>query len=78
MKENIVPHINIKHFPRLSKEQQSDLVTMLTQVVTKIIRCDEGAISIALEPIEKNIWHEKVYIPEIMNRKELLYKFPNY
>ena len=73
-----MPHINIKHFPSLSKEQQSELAIALTQVMTTIIQCDEGAVSIALEPIDKNVWNERVYIPEIVNRKELLCKFPSY
>jgi 4-oxalocrotonate tautomerase len=73
-----MPHINIKHFPSLTSEQQTELVVALTKIVTEIIGCDEGAISIALEPIAKDIWIETVYIPEIINRKELLCKFPNY
>jgi 4-oxalocrotonate tautomerase len=73
-----MPHINIKHFPSLSKEQQAELAKTLTQVITNIIHCDEGAVSIALEPIEKAIWNERVYIPEIINRKELLCKKPSY
>ncbi len=77
-KENKMPHIIIKHFPLLSKEQQSELAISLTKVVTDIIKCDEGAVSIALEPIEKEFWNELVYIPEIVNRKKLLFKSPNY
>lgn len=73
-----MPHINIKHFPSLSKEQQSALAIAITQVITTIIQCDEGAVSIALEAVEKDVWNEQVYLPEIVNRKELLCKFPNY
>lgn len=73
-----MPHINIKHFPSLSKDQQTELAKTLTKVITNIIHCDESAVSIALEPIEKAIWNERVYIPEIVNRKELLCKKPGY
>lgn len=73
-----MPHINIKYFSSLSIEKRSELAIALAEVVSNLIQCDEGAISIALEPIEKERWNEKVYIPEIVNRKELLCKFPNY
>ncbi len=73
-----MPHVNIKHFPSLSKDQQTELAIALTQVITNIVHCDEGAVSIALEPIEKELWNEQVYIPEIINRRELLCKTPTY
>ena len=74
-----MPHINIKHFPvLLSDEQQADLVAAVTKAVKTAFSCDEGAISIALEPVEKEVWPERVYIPEIVNRKNLLRKLPSY
>ncbi len=78
-KEDIVPHVNIKHFPvPLTEEQQSQLVAAVTHAVKTAFRCDEEVISIALEPVEQAAWNERVYIPEIVNRKDLLRKFPNY
>jgi phenylpyruvate tautomerase PptA (4-oxalocrotonate tautomerase family) len=74
-----VPHVNIKHFPvELSDEQQSALIAAITQAVKTAFRCDEGVISISIEPVEKESWNERVYIPEIVNRKDLLRKPPNY
>ncbi len=74
-----MPHVNIKHFPvTLSEEQQSELLKAITQAVKTAFRCDEGVISIAIEPIEKEAWNEQVYVPEIVNRKHLLRKPPNY
>lgn len=74
-----MPHVNIKHFPvSLSEEQQSELVAAITKAVKSAFKCDEGVISIAIEPVEKELWNERVYIPEIVNRKELLRKPPNY
>jgi amino acid adenylation domain-containing protein len=77
--EHTVPHVNIKYFPvPLSEQQQSELVASLTQVVQRAFGCDEGVISIALEPVAKEQWQERVYVPEIVNRKDLLRKVPNY
>ena len=77
--ETVMPHINIKHFPTpLTDEQEVRLVSALTAAVQNAFDCDEGVISIALEPVEQEVWHERVYLPEIVNRKQLLHKIPNY
>jgi amino acid adenylation domain-containing protein len=77
--EVIVPHVNIKHFPvELTEERQAELVAAVTAAVQNAFSCDEEVISIALEPVEKDVWNDRVYIPEIINRKELLRKAPRY
>jgi len=74
-----MPHVNIKHFPApLTDQQRADLVLAVTEAVRGAFGCDEGVISIALEPVESEVWHEQVYLPEIVNRGELLHKSPNY
>lgn len=74
-----MPHVNIKHFPApLSAEQRSALVVEVTSAVQRAFGCEEGVVSIALEPVEQDAWHESVYVPEIENRRELLHKSPNY
>lgn len=74
-----MPHINIKHFPvDISESQQAQLVASITQAVKTAFKCDEGVISIALEPVDKEAWNERVYVPEIVNGKPLLRKTPNY
>lgn len=74
-----MPHVNIKHFPvALSEEQQAELISAITQAVKTAFRCDEGVISISIEPVEKEAWNERVYVPEIVNRQDLLRKRPNY
>jgi len=73
-----MPHVNIKHFPSLTKAQQEMLGTEITQVITRVIQCHEDVVSIALEEIDPVIWDEQVYQPEILGRKELLCKLPNY
>ncbi|MGW6640266.1 amino acid adenylation domain-containing protein [Streptomyces cyaneofuscatus] len=77
--ETVVPHVNIKFFPvPLSEDQRSELVEAVTRAVKSAFRCDEGVISVALEPVEKEVWNERVYLPEIVQRKDLLHKTPNY
>ncbi|WP_399345371.1 amino acid adenylation domain-containing protein [Umezawaea sp. Da 62-37] len=77
--EDIVPHVNIKHFPvPLTDEQEFELVMAVSAAVARAFGCDEGVVSIALEPVEKQLWNDNVYVPEIVNRKNLLHKSPNY
>ena len=74
-----MPHVNIKYFPRpLTEEQQSELVAAVTRAVQDAFACDEGVISVALEPVDAELWQERVYQPEIVDRRELLRKVPNY
>jgi 4-oxalocrotonate tautomerase len=74
-----VPHVNIKHFPApLTTDDEVALVKALTDAVTTAFKCDEGVVSVALEPVEKEAWTERVYVPEIVNRTDLLRKRPNY
>jgi phenylpyruvate tautomerase PptA (4-oxalocrotonate tautomerase family) len=74
-----MPHVNIKHFPaQLTDAQQAELVAAVTGAVKSTFGCHEDVVSIAFEPIEKEVWNDVVYTPEIVNRKHLLRKFPNY
>jgi 4-oxalocrotonate tautomerase len=74
-----MPHVNIKHFPApLNEEQTSELVSAITEAVTRAFGCDEGVVSIALEPVDPQTWQEQVYAPEILERKDLLRKTPSY
>ncbi|MFT5717685.1 MAG: 4-oxalocrotonate tautomerase [Oleiphilaceae bacterium] len=73
-----MPHINIKHFPSLSEEQHIALAKSITEAVTAVVGCDESVISIAVEPVEPDVWNEQVYLPEIIGRKHTLIKTPDY
>ena len=74
-----MPHVIIKHFPvALGGEQESQLVARITDAVRVAFGCEAGVISIALEPVAADAWNEQVYVPEIVNRRELLRKVPRY
>jgi 4-oxalocrotonate tautomerase len=73
-----MPHLNLKFFPVINEEKKKELVNELQDAVIRVIGCDESVISIALEPIEEKSWQQKVYVPEIIGRKEFLYKTPSY
>ena len=50
----------------------------MTEAIKNAFGCDEGVVSIALEPVERESWNKSVYVPEIVGRKDLLRKIPNY
>lgn len=69
----------IRHWPRtFTDEEKADLVSSLSQAVTRVFCCEPGSVSIAVESIEPAQWMERVHIPEIEQRAELLWKQPNY
>lgn len=75
-----MPHVNVKYFSSssISKNQKFRLSSEISRVIVNIFHCDEGSISIALEPVDDKLWDEKVYVPEISGRKDLLCKKPLY
>ncbi|MEV0188066.1 amino acid adenylation domain-containing protein [Kitasatospora purpeofusca] len=78
-KDTVMPHVNIKHFPmELSDTQQAELLAAVTKAVTDAFGCDEGVVSIAVESVAEENWTEQVYIPEIVNRRDILGKVPDY
>ncbi|SDC39645.1 amino acid adenylation domain-containing protein [Streptomyces prasinopilosus] len=74
-----VPHINIKHFPvSITEEKELELVAAVTTAVRNAFGCTEDVVSVALEPVAQDAWNERVYLPEIVARQELLRKTPHY
>ncbi|AWK10724.1 hypothetical protein SSP531S_51780 [Streptomyces spongiicola] len=74
-----MPHVNIKHFPTpVGEEQSARLVAAITAALTENLGCTEDAVSIALEPVDPSEWNERVYRPEVVERRALLHKQPNY
>lgn len=74
-----MPHVMIKHFPvPLPEERLTALVDRVTEAVHEAFGCDDAVISIALQPVAPEDWHESVYLPEIVGRRELLCKIPAY
>ena len=73
-----VPHIIVKLYPGRSEEQKKKLANEIVKDVVEIALCDEKVVSVAFEEIDKNDWPEKVYKPDIMEKKENLYIEPGY
>ena len=73
-----MPHVIVKLYPGRSEEQKKKLADEIVKDVVAIAKCDEESVSVAFEEIEKEDWADKVYKPDILDRKDSLYKEPGY
>ncbi|MGR6918468.1 tautomerase family protein [[Actinomadura] parvosata] len=74
-----MPHVTIQHFPLdLAPERKRRLADALTALVVAEFGTYEGAVSIALEPVDPGDWAAAVYQPRIAGRPEQLIKAPEY
>jgi 4-oxalocrotonate tautomerase len=73
-----VPHIIVKLYPGRSEDQKHLLANEIAKDVVAIAKCEEKSVSVSFEEIEPNHWAEKVYRPDILDKKDKLYKEPGY
>ena len=73
-----MPHVIVKLYPGRSEEQKTKLADEIAKDVVAIANCDEKSVSVAFEEIEKEDWAQKVYKPDILDKKDSLYKEPGY
>ena len=74
-----MPHVKVHHFaPGLTCEQKEQLATKITDVIISVMGCHADVVSVALHPVQKENWHDEIYVPEILQASRLLCKKPNY
>ena len=73
-----MPHVIVKLYPGRSEEQKIQLADEIVKDVVSIAKCLERSVSVAFEEIEEKDWAEKVYQPDILDKKDTLYKKPGY
>lgn len=73
-----MPHVNIKLYPGRSEKVKKELADKIAKVVSEVAGTSLGSISVAIEEIEKENWMKDVYEKDIIEKRELLYKEPEY
>lgn len=73
-----MPHIIVKMYPGRTEEVKRELVRKITQDVVETAGCEERVVSVAIEEISREDWAHKVYLPDIMDCPETIYKQPGY
>ena len=73
-----MPHVIIKLYPGRAEALKTKLAEKIVQDIVAMAICEEKSVSVAFEEIEKGDWAEKVYKPDILDKKDSLYKLPGY
>lgn len=73
-----MPHVSIKMYPGRTEEQKIKLSNEIVKDVVAITKCNARSVSVSIEEVEEEEWAEKVYQPDILNKKDALYKEPGY
>jgi 4-oxalocrotonate tautomerase len=73
-----MPHVIIKLVSGKSEEQKRRLADAITRDVMDVLQYGDESVSVAVEEVDASEWAEKVYQPDIVAKRELLYKKPGY
>ena len=73
-----MPHIIIKLYPGRTEEIKKKLADIITTDVASVAQCEEKSVSVAIEEVPVADWAEKVYKPDIIDKRDMLYKKPGY
>lgn len=77
-KEPVMPHVDIKCFPRdLNEEEKAALAADITEVIIRHLQSKESSVSVALNEIEPEAW-QSVWDAEIAPQMTRLIKKPGY
>ncbi|CAQ98322.1 putative tautomerase ydcE (modular protein) [Escherichia coli 55989] len=77
-RSTIMPHIDIKCFPReLDEQQKAALAADITDVIIRHLNSKDSSISIALQQIQPESW-QAIWDAEIAPQMEALIKKPGY
>lgn len=73
-----MPHITVKLFPGQTEETKQALADKIVEEAVKAIGLGEESFSVSFEEVASKDWKEQVYLPEIVNKEDKLYKKPGY
>jgi 4-oxalocrotonate tautomerase len=73
-----MPHVIVKLWPGKSEQQKTRLAEAITKDVTDILDYGEESVSVTMEEVESQDWAEKVYVPDVKDKWDKLYKKPGY
>jgi 4-oxalocrotonate tautomerase len=73
-----MPHVIVKLWPGKSDQQKARLAEAITKNVMDILYYGEESVSVAMEEVKSEDWVEKVYLPDVKDKWDELYKKPGY
>src|SRR5271156_3727613 len=72
--DGTMPHVIIKLQSGRSEQQKTKIAEEVTKAIMTGANCAEQSVSVSIEDVEPNDWVEKVYRPDIIQKREFLYK----
>lgn len=72
-----MPHVTIKLYPGRDDEVKKKLAEKIALEVSEGLQVRIGSVSVAFEEISQEDWKE-IYIKEIVNNMENIYRRPDY
>lgn len=74
-----MPHIEISHHPRhLSEQDKKSLAEALCHVVSHYLGTSKDSTSMALIPVEKELWTDSIVKRKILPCRETMILWPTY
>ena len=73
-----MPHVIIKLWPGKSEQQKRRLADAITKDVMDVLHYGDESVSVAFEEVSPADWADRVYQPDIVEKRGLLYKKPGY
>lgn len=73
-----MPHVIVKLWPGKSEQQKQRLADAITKDVTSILGYGDESVSVGFEEVRPHDWRHQVYLPDIVEKAETLYKKPGY
>lgn len=73
-----MPHIIVKLWAGKPEDKKIQLAEEIKKITIDILGTPESSISVAFEETTPEDWPEKVYGPDIIDKKDTLYIKPGY
>ena len=73
-----MPHVVVKMYSGRSNQQKSSIADEVTKAIMKATHLGEESVSVSIEDVAAKDWAEKVYKPDIIGKRDSLYKKPGY
>ena len=73
-----MPHVIVKLYPGRTEEQKENMTERIVQAVIECLGAPETSVSVSFEEVDKERWKEEVYLPDIVEKVNTLYRKPGY
>jgi 4-oxalocrotonate tautomerase len=73
-----MPHVIVKLWPGKSEQQKKKLADEVRKAVTSTLHYGDESVSVGIEEVPAPEWKEKVYKPDILGKRQTIYKQPEY